>query len=149
MKPVSKLRNIDYSLPMQLLQATKSATALFRTMLHSHELTDQQWRIIRVLANQKNIETFELSKKSMIPPPSLTRMLHNFEELGFVTRKSDPKDQRKTLVNLSSAGWKKFEQVAPEAEKVYFTIEKKVGKRELYEVLEKLQKLNANLRIEY
>ena len=55
MKPVSKLRNIDYSLPMQLLQATKSATALFRTMLHSHELTDQQWRIIRVLANQNNM----------------------------------------------------------------------------------------------
>ena len=85
----------------------------------------------------------------MIPPPSLTRMLNNFEELGFVTRKSDSRDQRKTLVNLTSAGWKKFEQVAPEAEEIYFTIEKKVGKRELNEVLKKLQKLNANLRIEY
>ena len=145
MKAIKELRSIDYSLPMQLLQATKSATSLFRTMLHSHQLTDQQWRIIRVLAGKKNIETFELARQSMVPPPSLTRILKNFEKTELITRKSDNRDLRKTLINLTPAGWKKFDQVSPEAERIYFAIEEKVGKQELNQLLKSLQKLNTKL----
>ena len=148
MKAIKELRSIDYSLPMQLLQATKSATSLFRTMLHSHQLTDQQWRIIRVLAGKKNIETFELARQSMVPPPSLTRILKNFEKTELITRKSDNRDLRKTLINLTPAGWKKFDQVSPEAERIYFAIEEKVGKKELNQLLKSLQKLNTKLHIE-
>ena len=148
MKAIKELRSIDYSLPMQLLQATKSATSLFRTMLHSHQLTDQQWRIIRVLAGEKNIETFELARQSMVPPPSLTRILKNFEKTGLITRKSDKRDLRKTLINLTPAGWEKFDQVSPEAERIYFAIEEKVGKQELNQLLKSLQKLNTKLHIE-
>jgi len=148
MKGLKELRSIDYSLPMQLLQATKSATSLFRAMLHSHQLTDQQWRIIRVLAGKKNIETFELARQSMVPPPSLTRILKNFEKTELITRKSDNRDLRKTLINLTPAGWKKFDQVSPEAERIYFAIEEKVGKQELNQLLKSLQKLNTKLHIE-
>ena len=148
MKAIKELRSIDYSLPMQLLQATKSATSLFRVMLHSHQLTDQQWRIIRVLAGKKNIETFELARQSMVPPPSLTRILKNFEKTELITRKSDNRDLRKTLINLTPAGWKKFDQVSPEAERIYFAIEEKVGKQELNQLLKSLQKLNKKLHIE-
>ena len=148
MKAIEELRSIDYSLPMQLLQATKSATSLFRTMLHSHQLTDQQWRIIRVLAGKKNIETFELARQSMVPPPSLTRILKNFEKTRVITRKSDKRDLRKTLINLTPAGWEKFDQISPEAERIYFAIEEKVGKQELNQLLKSLQKLNTKLHIE-
>ena len=148
MKGLKELRSIDYSLPMQLLRATKSATSLFRAMLHSHQLTDQQWRIIRVLAGKKNIETFELARQSMVPPPSLTRILKNFETTGLITRKSDKRDLRKTLINLTPAGWEKFDQVSPEAERIYFAIEEKVGKQELNQLLKSLQKLNTKLHIE-
>ena len=148
MKAIKELRSIDYSLPMQLLQATKSATSLFRAMLHSHQLTDQQWRIIRVLAGKKNIETFELARQSMVPPPSLTRILKNFEKTELITRKSDNRDLRKTLINLTPAGWEKFDQVSPEAERIYFAIEEKVGKQELNQLLKSLQKLNTKLHIE-
>ncbi|MAQ68402.1 MAG: MarR family transcriptional regulator, partial [Gammaproteobacteria bacterium] len=117
-------------------------------MLHSHQLTDQQWRIIRVLAGKKNIETFELARQSMVPPPSLTRILKNFEKTGLITRKSDKRDLRKTLINLTPAGWEKFDQVSPEAERIYFAIEEKVGKQELNQLLKSLQKLNTKLHIE-
>jgi homoprotocatechuate degradation regulator HpaR len=133
---------------MQLLQAGKSATTLFRPMLHSFDLTDQQWRIIRVLASQQDIETFELSQRSMIPPPSLTRILKNLEEIGLVKRDTDQDDQRKILTNLTRIGRKKYEQVAPESEKIYHSIEKKIGKRELHELLKRLVRLNHSLNNE-
>ena len=84
----------------------------------------------------------------MVPPPSLTRILKNFEKTVLITRKSYNRDLRKTLINLTPAGWKKFDQVSPEAERIYFAIEEKVGKQELNQLLKSLQKLNTKLHIE-
>ena len=98
---------------MQLLQARESTMFLFRPMLRQFGLTDQQWRVIRGLATNKQIEAFELSQQSMILPPSLTRILKNLEEKGFVKRSTDIGDQRKVLVSLSARGQKKYQQVVP------------------------------------
>jgi homoprotocatechuate degradation regulator HpaR len=145
---MAKLRNINRSLPMQLLQARESTMFLFRPMLRQFGLTDQQWRVIRVLATNKQIEAFELSQQSMILPPSLTRILKNLEEKGFVKRSTDIGDQRKVLVSLSARGQKKYQQVVPESEKIYRSIERKLGKRDLTELLNQLINLNNSLENE-
>ncbi len=133
---------------MQLLQARESTMFLFRPMLRQFGLTDQQWRVIRVLATNKQIEAFELSQQSMILPPSLTRILKNLEEKGFVKRSTDIGDQRKVLVSLSARGQKKYQQVVPASEKVYRSIERKLGKRDLTELLNQLINLNNSLENE-
>ena len=130
---------------MQLLQARESTMFLFRPMLRQFGLTDQQWRVIRVLATHKQIEAFELSQQSMILPPSLTRILKNLEEKGFVKRSTDIGDQRKVLVSLSARGQKKYQQVVPASEKIYRSIERKLGKRDLTELLNQLINLNNSL----
>ncbi|MAX07438.1 homoprotocatechuate degradation operon regulator HpaR [Gammaproteobacteria bacterium] len=145
---MAKLRNINRSLPMQLLQARESTMFLFRPMLRQFGLTDQQWRVIRVLATNKQIEAFELSQQSMILPPSLTRILKNLEEKGFVKRSTDIGDQRKVLVSLSARGQKKYQQVVPASEKIYRSIERKLGKRELTGLLNQLINLNNSLENE-
>ena len=133
---------------MQLLQARESTMFLFRPMLRQFGLTDQQWRVIRVLATNKQIEAFELSQQSMILPPSLTRILKNLEEKGFVKRSTDIGDQRKVLVSLSARGQKKYQQVVPASEKIYRSIERKLGKRDLTELLNQLINLNNSLENE-
>ena len=130
---------------MQLLQARESTMFLFRPMLRQFGLTDQQWRVIRVLATNKQIEAFELSQQSMILPPSLTRILKNLEEKGFVKRSTDIGDQRKVLISLSARGQKKYQQVVPASEKIYRSIERKLGKRDLTELLNQLINLNNSL----
>ncbi|MDD9894333.1 MAG: homoprotocatechuate degradation operon regulator HpaR [Gammaproteobacteria bacterium] len=142
---MANLRKINRSLPMQLLLARESAMALFRPMLRSFGLTDQQWRVIRVLASQNNIEAFELSQQSMILPPSLTRILKNLEEEGLVKRDRDKEDQRKVLISLSAKGQRKFQQVVPDSEKIYRSIERKVGKKALNDLLKQLVALNSSL----
>ena len=130
---------------MQLLQARESTMFLFRPMLRQFGLTDQQWRVIRVLATNKQIEAFELSQQSMILPPSLTRILKNLEEKGFVKRSTDIGDQRKVLISLSARGQKKYQQVVPASEKIYRSIERKLGKRDLTELLNQLINRNNSL----
>ena len=133
---------------MQLLHARESAMSLFRPMLRSFGMTDQQWRVIRVLAAKKNIEAFELSKQSMILPPSLTRILRNLEEDGLIKRAIYKQDQRKVLINLTAKGRKKYRQIVPESERIYRSIEKTIGKKELDELLRRLFYLNQSLENE-
>jgi len=133
---------------MQLLHARESAMSLFRPMLRSFGMTDQQWRVIRVLAAKKNIEAFELSKQSMILPPSLTLILRNLEEDGLIKRAIYKQDQRKVLINLTAKGRKKYRQIVPESERIYRSIEKTIGKKELDELLKRLFYLNQSLENE-
>ena len=142
---MAKLRNINRSLPMQLLLARETTMSLFRPLFRSFGLTDQQWRVIRVLAGCDNIEAFELSQQSMILPPSLTRILKNLEEDRLVKRATVREDQRKVLITLTPKGSRKYEQVVPESEKIYRSIEKKLGKRELDDLLKQLLTLNKSL----
>ena len=142
---MAKLRNINRSLPMQLLLARETTMSLFRPMLRSFGLPDQQWRVLRVLAGCDNIEAFELSQQSMILPPSLTRILKNLEEDRLVKRATVREDQRKVLITLTPKGSRKYEQVVPESEKIYRSIEKKLGKRELDDLLKQLLTLNKSL----
>ena len=142
---MAKLFKINLSLPMQLLLARETTMSLFRPMLRSFGLTDQQWRVLRVLAGCDNIEAFELSQQSMILPPSLTRILKNLEEDRLVKRATVREDQRKVLITLTPKGSRKYEQVVPESEKIYRSIEKKLGKRELDDLLKQLLTLNKSL----
>ena len=42
--------DFEHSLPMMLLRAREAVMGRFRPMLREFDLTEQQWRIIRVLA---------------------------------------------------------------------------------------------------
>ena len=84
----------------------------------------------------------------MILPPSLTRILKNLEEDGLIKRATYKQDQRKVLINLTAKGRKKYRQVVPESEKIYRSIEKTIGKKELDELLKRLIYLNQSLENE-
>jgi homoprotocatechuate degradation regulator HpaR len=114
-------------------------------MLRSFGITDQQWRVIRVLASCETIGAFELSQQSMILPPSLTRILKNLEKEGFVSRSTDLTDQRKLLLSVTPKGRQKYDQVVPESEKIYRSLEAKIGKVELNDFLNQLVALNTKL----
>ena len=45
------IRPFTESLPMALLQAREAAMRLFRPMLAEHDLTEQQWRVLRALSS--------------------------------------------------------------------------------------------------
>ena len=76
------IRPIEQSLPMQLLQAREAAMAHFRPMLREHGLTEQQWRVLRVLASEEQLDTGELASRTVLLAPSLSRILQSLESEG-------------------------------------------------------------------
>ncbi|MEX2479689.1 MAG: homoprotocatechuate degradation operon regulator HpaR [Gammaproteobacteria bacterium] len=132
------LRDFEHSLPMQLLKAREAAMARFRPMLRAHGLTEQQWRVLRVLAAWPGSDAGEIARRSLLLGPSLTRILQHFEARGVLARKSDHADQRRAVFALTAKGRKLFAAVAPDSERLYREIAQAFGDEELttlYELL--------------
>ncbi len=138
--PALAMRPFARSLPMQLLRAREALMQEFRPHLREHGLSEQQWRVLRALAEAGSMDINALGEMCQILPASLSRMLPNLEEEGRIERRASRDDQRYVIVSLTAKGRSLFQRVAKESEQIYASIEKRIGSRELktlYELLEK------------
>ena len=78
---------MDYkrtSINIAMLQARDMLLSHFRPILHSAGITDQQWRIIRLLAENGTMDFQELASSACILRPSLTGILNRLEQSGLL-----------------------------------------------------------------
>ncbi|MGD9845802.1 MAG: homoprotocatechuate degradation operon regulator HpaR [Variibacter sp.] len=139
--PATRLRPFTRSLPMQLVRAREALMQRFRPHLHEHGLTDQQWRILRALAETKAVEIGELSERCCIHPASLSRILPKLDAAGLTTRRLHAGDKRKIMISLTVPGRRMVEHVMPRSDEVYAAVGRTLGvkrMRETYRVLDEL-----------
>jgi homoprotocatechuate degradation regulator HpaR len=128
---------------MALLRARETAMSFFRPMLNGHGLTEQQWRVIRVLEEYGDLEFNELSRIACIQPPSLTGILTRLERASLVRRSRSAVDQRRLHVVLTAAGRRRFAIVSRDAEEKYGLIERRLGRARLRALMSALHDLAA------
>lgn len=92
------------ALPIALLRARETVMAPIRDMLQGIQLTEQKWRILRVLDEMGEVEQSTISKEACLLLPSLTRILRTMEADGHVTRRQDSQDKRRTMVTITDSG---------------------------------------------
>jgi len=134
------MRPFARSLPMQLLRAREALMQEFRPHLRKHDLSEQQWRVLRALTEAGSMDINALGEMCQIHPASLSRMLPNLESEGRIERRADLEDQRYVIVSITAKGQALFQRVAKESEQIYSSIEQRIGSRELktlYELLDK------------
>jgi homoprotocatechuate degradation regulator HpaR len=136
------MRKFDQSLPMALLRARELTMGFFRPMLNEHGLTEQQWRVIRVLQEYGELEFHELSRVALIQPPSLTGILTRLERAALVHRTRSSSDQRRLHLSLSPAGRRRFETISGEAEQRYGQIEQRLGRAKLRSLMKILREFD-------
>jgi homoprotocatechuate degradation regulator HpaR len=107
----------------------------FRPILKSHNLTEQQWRIIRVLANSRSIEFHELAAASCILRPSLTGILSRMERDKLIFRLKPVNDQRKLYVSLTQQGQELYELARHQVEQGYQEIEAAFSRQKMEQLM--------------
>jgi homoprotocatechuate degradation regulator HpaR len=135
---------VHRNLPRLLLQARESVMAHTRPSLREHGLSDQQWRVLRVLGEHGTVETGRVSREAFILGPSLTGVLARMERDGLVRRERDVEDQRRTVVEATARGLKLVEKLSRTIEEHYDWMEKSIGKQklaELYDLLDQVIEL--------
>ena len=123
MKPQVSYRN----LPQRFLKARESLMAHFRPILNHFGLTDQQWRILRSLDEQAQLEPRELCHLCQIHSASMAGMLARMEELALIQRSSVAGDQRRVAVRLAPKGNQLVSEMAPLIDLQYQRIEEAFG----------------------
>ena len=119
------------NLPRLLLQARESVMARARPSLREHGLSDQQWRVLRVLGELGTVDTGRVAREAFILGPSLTGVLARMERDGLVRRERDPLDQRRSVVAATPRGMKLVEKLSVSVEEHYGWMERSLGRQKL------------------
>lgn len=135
-------QNTRRSLPMALLRAREAVMARFRPMLAEHDVTEQQWRVLRVLNEASPLDATEVADRASILAPSLTRIIRTLEERTFITRRKAEDDGRRILLSIAEAGTALIEEVAPEQKQIYEDIVTRYGEEKIEHLLDLLEELS-------
>src|SRR5450755_1513018 len=90
------------NLPLLMLKAREHVIGRFRPLLNAHGITEQQWRVVRVLLEAGALEPREIGESCSLSSPSLAGVLARMEEIGLVNRRRLAHDQRRVRVSLTS-----------------------------------------------
>ncbi|MFZ6752929.1 homoprotocatechuate degradation operon regulator HpaR [Undibacterium sp. Dicai25W] len=131
------------NLPQLFLKARGNLMAHFKPILGHFGLTDQQWRILRVLDEYGQLEPRELCDLCQISSPSMAGVLKRMEELDMIQRSPVSGDQRRVSIGLSASGDVLMTEMAPLIDLQYKHIEHTFGLEAMSELVATLEKFNA------
>lgn len=78
--------------------------APIRPILRGPGVTEQQWRVLRVLSDEEPCEPSRLAQYALLHGPSVTRILKELTDRGLVVREANPADGRSSVLTLAPAG---------------------------------------------
>ena len=136
------------SINIGLIQAREALMTQFRPILNQANITDQQWRIIRLLAENGTLDFQDLANQACILRPSLTGILNRLEQGGLLIRMKPSNDQRRVFLKLTDAGTQIYENTRSLVDKRYEEIEQRMTREKMNQLHDLLGELAALKRPE-
>jgi len=96
----------DEKILMAIVRAAESFKRAASSLFGKYELSFPQYNILRVLDASDDGQTriTEVSRIMLVSGANMTGLAKRLEKNGFIVRKSDPKDERVTLLQVASKG---------------------------------------------
>lgn len=135
---IASFPETSQSLPIAMLRAREAIMLSFRPVLAKHGFTEQQWRVLRVLAEKSPLDAGRVAFEACILAPSLSRIIGKLENDKLISRFIDNADGRRVNLTLTLLGEKILDNIAPEIDLIFKTIQKRYGEEKLTLLLELL-----------
>jgi len=116
--------------------------APIRDMLAASGITEQQWRVLRVLSDNGAMDASKLAEQASLLLPSLTRIAQNMVPSGLITRATDTRDRRRLVLTITTAGQAIIDDNRTEAARIAQRFEDVLGRERLDELLDALARLD-------
>jgi len=133
------------SLSIRLLRSREAVMRYFRPHLRKQRLTEQQWRVMRLLSESGPIDAGRLAADAVLLPPSLSRIVRDLAQRGLIERRTLDDDRRRAEVSITAAGIAALRRGARGSTLAYQAIAKRFGARELDNLLALLDRLQRTL----
>ena len=132
------IEQFSQSLPMVLYRTLDAVMPRFRKIFNEFGLTEQQWRVLRVLWDLEAVTLNRLAALTQIPAPSLVGIVDRLERAELVIRQRSEADRRKVNVVLTSQGAALEDDIMPRVAAAYAELKRGVDPRTWERVLEGL-----------
>ena len=114
-----------------------------RQMLANAGVTEQQWRVLRVLDEQGVLDPTEIAERSCLLLPSLTRILQTLQGKGLIERQPHPTDRRKQQITITAAGRRLILDNLYESQRLHAWLKDSLGEDKLETLLDLLNELDG------
>ena len=140
------MKPFDSSLPMMLYRTLDAVMPAFRGIFARFNLTEQQWRVLRVLWEEDGKPLLALAESTLIPGPSLVGVVDRLQRDGLLERRRSEVDRRVVRICLTGSGRALKEGVTPLVDAAYADLEATVSEAEWAELLVTLEKIGVRAR---
>lgn len=107
------------SLPMMLHRTLDSVIPRYRAIFKQHNISEQQWRILRVLWESDRCTTAELASKTLLPSPSMVGIIDRMISKELIIRDRSKEDRRRVYVSLTDKARTMQATLVPQIDEVY------------------------------
>lgn len=137
-----KLPTTSRSLPIALIRAREGVMAPIRAMLAETDITEQQWRVLRVLSEYGSLDSTTLADRASLLFPSLTRIATTMREKGLITQTRDKVDRRRQLIEITPAGQKIIDDRSEQSAQIVTDFRERLGDKNYEKLLDLLAVLD-------
>lgn len=130
------------SLPIALLRARENVMGPIRAMLADAGVTEQQWRVLRVIDEHDALDPTEIAERSCLLLPSLTRILQTLVDKGYINRMPHPTDGRRLRITITQQGRDFLASNMAESERIMAGFQEHLGNEKLETLLDLLNQLD-------
>ena len=138
-----RLPSTRRSLPIALMRSREKVMGPIRNMLKVSGITEQQWRVLRVLSESGAQDLTQISLKASLLMPSLSRIIKKLREEGLIVSQTNDGDRRRQIVRIGTKGQKIIDDNLPQAMKIAEELQQHLGlerHEQLLDLLETLEK---------
>ena len=76
------MTSFNDSLPMIMHRTLDAVMPKYRELFSKHDLTEQQWRVLRVLWSLGRVTSVQLAQNTLLPAPSLVGIVDRLGKKG-------------------------------------------------------------------
>nr|WP_290775716.1 MarR family transcriptional regulator [Hoeflea sp.] len=132
---------VDRSLAVACTRGREAVVSRFRDLLHRENFSEQQWRVMRILTDQGDLTSAEISALACIHKVSISRIVTSLESRGLVSRRASETDARASYVYLTTQGRALMKPLVEEATVIHLKIADEFGIERFEQLLFLLRQL--------
>jgi homoprotocatechuate degradation regulator HpaR len=107
---------------MMLHRTLDAVIPKYRAVFKEHDISEQQWRILRVLWEVQSCTSAELARITLLPSPSMVGIIDRMMKKSLVLRDRSEDDRRIVHLSLTDKGRQLQNELMPQIDAIYDTM---------------------------
>ena len=140
----------DLSINEKVLMGIVRAAEIFKrnhsAVFRNYGLSFPQYNVLRVLEASKNNRNkmSDIGRIMLVPGANITGVAKRLEKDGFILKKSDPTDERVTILEITPKGKRTLKNIEEEKDERMELMLKTLSQNQKLELLDKVRRILKN-----